>query len=222
MINASRPDMPKGSSDVSIVLPEGESEAEALARVVMGPGIRHAAIARAFAEGSLNPGSVPDLSEAVAHLSALMDQAQTGDTTNAARILTAQAATLDAMFVELARRAILNLAEFPEAADRYMRLALKAQDRCRGTLEALAAMNQTREHRHVHVADGGQALIADEFHHYVGEPPNGKSAEPPHEAPAAYPRPSSAMRREGQEPSGRPMPSPGSARPNPLPGARLR
>ena len=39
-----------------------------------------------------------------------------------------------------ARRSGLNMGEYIEASERYMRLALKAQAQCRATIEALAAM----------------------------------------------------------------------------------
>jgi hypothetical protein len=47
---------------------------------------------------------------------------------------------LDAIFASLARRAQMNMGEYMNAADRYMRLALKAQGQCRATLETLAAI----------------------------------------------------------------------------------
>ena len=88
--------------------------------------------------------------------------------TMATRILASQATSLDAMFTELARRASVNMAEYPQAMERYMRLAFKAQSASRSTLEALARLHQPREQtvRHVHVNDGGQAVIADQFHHH--------------------------------------------------------
>lgn len=53
-------------------------------------------------------------------------------------MLTAQAAALHAMFLELARRSGANMGEYIQTAETYMRLALKAQAQCRATLEALA------------------------------------------------------------------------------------
>ncbi len=42
------------------------------------------------------------------------------------------------MFLELARRSGANMGEYIQAAEAYMRLALKAQAQCRATLETLA------------------------------------------------------------------------------------
>jgi hypothetical protein len=47
---------------------------------------------------------------------------------------------VDAIFASLARRAQMNMGEYMNAVDRYMRLALKAQGQCRATLETLAAI----------------------------------------------------------------------------------
>ena len=55
-------------------------------------------------------------------------------------MLVAQAVTLNAIFTELGRRAALNMGEYPDATDRYMRLGLRAQSKCRATLETLAEM----------------------------------------------------------------------------------
>lgn len=63
-----------------------------------------------------------------------------GDLTDAEGILMGQAIALNTVFSELARRAALNMGEYLEAADKYMRLALKAQGQCRTTLETLAAI----------------------------------------------------------------------------------
>ena len=54
-------------------------------------------------------------------------------------MLVAQADALNAIFTELARRSALNLGEYLEASEKYMRLALKAQAQCRTTIETLAA-----------------------------------------------------------------------------------
>ena len=71
------------------------------------------------------------------------------------------------------------MSEYLDAAERYGRLAMKAQGNCRATLEALAKLHQPREQtvRHVHVNEGGQAVVADQFHHHLGASENGKSVK---------------------------------------------
>jgi hypothetical protein len=83
-------------------------------------------------------------------------------------MLYAQAMTLDTVFTELLRRSCANLGEYPIAAERYMHTALKAQVASRSTVEALTRLHQQQTVKHVHVNDGGQAVIADEFHHHSG------------------------------------------------------
>jgi seryl-tRNA(Sec) selenium transferase len=91
------------------------------------------------------------------------------------------------MFTELARRAALNMGEYINAAERYGRLALKAQSNCRATLETLAKLHQPREKivKHVHVNEGGQAIVADVFHHHAGGHKNAESANQSHAAQTA-------------------------------------
>ena len=83
------------------------------------------------------------------------------------------------------------MGQYPDAADRYMRLSLKAQAACRSTLEALARLHQPREQtvKHVHVNEGGQAVVADHFHHQAGGKQNAKSNEQSHAATQAGERP---------------------------------
>ncbi len=86
------------------------------------------------------------------------------------------------MFTELARRATVNFGDYPLAAERYARLAFKAQANCRASLEALTKLHQPREQtvRHVHVNEGGQAVIADEIHHHGGKRENEKIGKQSH------------------------------------------
>ena len=62
------------------------------------------------------------------------------DLTGCEQLLTAQTVALNTIFAEMARRSALNLGEYLDASERYMRLALKAQGQCRATTETLAAM----------------------------------------------------------------------------------
>ena len=63
-----------------------------------------------------------------------------GDLKEVEAVLISQATALNTIFAELARRAALNMGEYLDAADKYMRLALKAQGQCRSTLETLATV----------------------------------------------------------------------------------
>ena len=112
-------------------------DATLIARAALRPTVNAAVTARVFLS-NLHPDL--DLSELVTELSNQCAKASGGDLSRAEGMLTAQSHTLDAMFGSLARRAHANLREYPDAAERYMRLALKAQSQCRATLETLATI----------------------------------------------------------------------------------
>lgn len=157
-----------------------ETGAKAVARKVLDPGFRHAITAASFG-GKVLGDTIehPGLMDYVNHVMTMGDNAEAGDLALASRLLASQAITLDAMFTELARRAAINMGEYMDAGEKYGRLAFKAQSNCRTTLEALAKLHQPREQtvRHVHVNEGGQAVIADQFHNHTGAAENGKSGE---------------------------------------------
>ncbi len=162
--------LPKPSKSVNIQQAEDETDGQALARNLLEPHLRHGATAMAFASPVLSKNvEKPGIGDYVDHLDNACKKAEQGDLSLASRMLASQAMTLDAMFTEFGRRAALNVGEYPQAADRYAKLALKAQTNCRSALEALAKLHQPREQtvRHVQVSEGGQAVIADQFHHHA-------------------------------------------------------
>lgn len=93
-------------------------------------------------------------------------------------MLTAQAAALNAMFLELARRSGANMGEYIQAAETYMRLALKAQAQCRATLETLANIKNPPVvyARQANIANGPQQV-----NNSVGTSPASNEASPPNE-----------------------------------------
>lgn len=159
-----------GKHEMQLKQREGETKGQTLARTLIDPKARHASLSSVYAGQVF--GDDPNLSvtDTAALLEAELGKAAGGDMTLASRILTSQAVSLDAIFTELARRSAQNMGQYPEAMERYMRLALKAQSASRSTLEALARLRQPREQtvRHVHVNSGGQAVVADQFHHHAG------------------------------------------------------
>ena len=75
------------------------------------------------------------------------------------QMLNAQCNTLNTSFAELCRRAALNMGEYPDAMERYLRLALKAQSQCRATVETLATIkNPPVFTRQVNIAHGPQQV----------------------------------------------------------------
>jgi len=77
-------------------------------------------------------------------LSKQIDRVNKGDMGRPEAMLMAQAHTLDSLFVELVNRSRLNMGEYFNAADKYMRLALKAQSQCRTTLETLSEIKNPK------------------------------------------------------------------------------
>ena len=156
-----------------------ENVGRTFARIILDPQTRNANIAMSFGSQVFGDKHRPDIMESSAVLAEEILKAGKGDLSLASRIYTSQALSLDALFTDLARRSGNNMGQYPDAADRYMRLALKAQSACRSTLEALAKLHLPREQtvRHVHVNEGGQAVIADQFHHHAGAVENGKSVK---------------------------------------------
>lgn len=114
-----------------------QTEAAQIAAMALGSVAANAMTARTYASGAF--GTL-DVTECVMTLKKRVDTTHGGDLKHAETTLTAQAATLDAIFNEMARRAALNMGEYLDATERYMRLALKAQGQCRATLETLAAI----------------------------------------------------------------------------------
>lgn len=155
---------------------EGLSDAEIKAMAAVAPVIRHAAVAKGFTDqffADRGEVGVFDVAEA---LRVMCDKARNGSEDLTADILLSQAVTLDATFTDMLRRASRNFGEYPEAAERYMRMAMKAQSNCRVTLEALTKVQRGGEQivKHVHVDNrGGQAVIAETINSGGGQP-NGR------------------------------------------------
>ena len=191
MANRKKPDGGmKPNNALTVEQTTEETGAQAMARKVLDPGFRHAVTASSFA-GKVLGNSIehPGLMDYVDHVLKVGGKAESGDLAIASRLLASQAITLDSMFTELARRAALNMSEYVNAAERYGRLALKAQSNCRATLETLAKLHQPREQtvRHVHVNEGGQAVVADHFHNHAGGSENAKSSNQCHATGTAGP-----------------------------------
>ena len=169
---------PAGSKAVMIDAHQGETEAQTMGRALIEPYFRHGVVAHAVLGKML--GTVPGNAQLHDFGRAMQVKAKATGEGNMAlpsEILTTQALTLDALFTEFARRATNNMGDYVQSAERYGRLAFKAQSNCRATLEALAKLHQPREQtvKHVHVNEGGQAVVADHIHQHTGGRENAKS-----------------------------------------------
>ncbi len=97
-----------------------------------------------------------------------------------------------------------NLGQYPDVVERYLRLALRAQSNCRTTVEALSKLHQPREQtvRHVHVNEGGQAVVAEHFHTHSEGAQNAKSDKQSHATRTAAESPALL----GEDPQGAGVP----------------
>lgn len=100
----------------------------------MNPSLRGALTAREFGSGSTDQ---LDIVESYNEMERQIQRVHDGDLSNVEAMLTAQAVALDGVFNELASRAAANFGARMDAAETYLRLALKAQSQCRATLETL-------------------------------------------------------------------------------------
>jgi hypothetical protein len=216
---AKRPKKSNPPTTLVIKQPADETNDQAMARVLLGPGFRHGLTASAFAGKALgNSPELPGITEYAQYVEATGEKVERGDLAIASRILAAQAITLDSMFTEFARRAALNMGQYIDATERFGRLVMKAQSNCRSALEALAKLHQPREQtvRHVHVNEGGQAIVADQFHHHTGATENDKTVKQSHAARAT----GECATLPCQDPVREEVPIPGREREAPMPNAR--
>ena len=112
-------------------------------------------------------GSAVEQSDLTLHemsraVSARADEVMAGNLAGLERRLAVQAGSLDTLFNQLADRALMNMGQghYLEAADKYMRLALKAQAQCRATIEAIHQMhNPVTIIKQTNIAQGHQQVV---------------------------------------------------------------
>jgi len=135
---------------------EGESENDALARTMLNPHVQAGASLSLLAQGPF-PGL--GLSELVEALEGTSGAIKKGDLDQLEETLVAQATVLDAIFSQLAQRAIKNLGHYVNTAEIYMKLALRAQSQSRATIESLVSMKRPPELiKQTNIAHGHQQV----------------------------------------------------------------
>lgn len=114
-----------------------------------------------FSKASFGELSLTDM---VASLAEEGGRINKGDMSGAEKLLTAQALALNAIFTELTRRAALNMGEYMDATETYLRLGMKAQSQCRATLETLAVIkNPPVFAKQANIAHGPQQVNNGSF-----------------------------------------------------------
>jgi hypothetical protein len=166
------------SPRIKVTAIAGRTPEYALVQTEIDPEIRHASLSL-NASGELFGGDAADVMSMAEVLKDVSGLAALQDMTFISRTLSAQACSLDALFTQMVRRAHMNLGQYPDAADRYLRLAMKAQAQSRSTMESLVRMHQPREQtvRHIHVGPDGRAVFIENLHGGLG---NARFDERPH------------------------------------------
>ena len=156
-VKQSNSPLKKNPSVLRILQKPTESVADAVAHTVTRPTVQAATTLmnynKDFGEIAINT--------LVSDLETECKLIRNGDLARAEMILMAQAQTLDSIFNNLARRAALNIGEYINATDTYLRLALRAQAQCRATLETLAIIKNPQPVafvRQANIAHGPQQV----------------------------------------------------------------
>ena len=106
------------------------------AHLVTGGLLNNAVVVTEFSKSYM--GEDVSLTHCMEALRQKTDALHDNDMKPVETLLMSQALALDTMFAALARRASATMDQHLDAADKFMRLALKAQSQCRTTLETLA------------------------------------------------------------------------------------
>lgn len=198
--SASKPD-----NSLNVTAEAAGAEHKATARALVVPDFRHGQTVAQLLQPNLGDAKfAPGMGDYADAITEQANMAAKGDLRFASRMLAAQAMTLDNIFTEMTRRMALNMGHYLGATETYARIALKAQAGSRAALAELAKLHQPREQtvRHVHVNEGGQAVIADQFHHHTGGHENGQTDKQPHATGTG------AMIEQTQDASIAPLPDP--------------
>ena len=154
---------------IEVACREDEDPTLVTTRILISPGLTNASITATFAKGQF--GRELDLPTAVTALVEITKRVRSNDMTDVEATLICQATSLNSMFCELSRRAALNMGEYIEASERYMRMALKAQNQCRMTLETLSTIKNPPViyAKQTNISNGPQQV---NNHPHVGENQN--------------------------------------------------
>lgn len=129
----------KTEKPLKIGVKEVQDPDTARAKHYVGPHLINANAARHFGKGSFG-SDIGQFSFAAA-LVEIANRVISNDLEEVERMLISQSVVLNVMFGELSRRSAENLnggSEYHFAAESYFKMALKAQNQCRMTLETLS------------------------------------------------------------------------------------
>lgn len=143
-------------SSIEVAVAPGSTEedfAKAVARTLTRPAVTAASVIENWQKDTHDVNVLAD------ELSKQIDAVNGGDLRRAEALLIAQAHTLDNIFSNLARRATNQ--EYLKQWEAYMRMAMKAQNQCRMTLETLATIKNPPVvfAKQANINNGGQQQV---------------------------------------------------------------
>lgn len=112
--------------------PEPKPEALAVAAMALRPSANAAAVVHEYGK----PFGEQDMGALAEELAASIEQVQDGNMKRCEAMLVGQAHALQAIFMNFSRRALAQ--EYQKNLESFFRMAMKAQNQCRMTLETLA------------------------------------------------------------------------------------
>jgi len=112
-----------------------KEKAENASKLALKPSVNGAAVVEAYSKGSYGE---TDIDVLIDELRTQFDKVENGDLHYCEAMLVGQANALQAIFVSLARRAVNQ--QYLNQYETYLRLALRAQNQSRMTLETLATI----------------------------------------------------------------------------------
>jgi len=152
----------QSAATAPIEMKDARQTREDAAALIINPACTAAITLEAIRRGSDVNGTKLDTQSLVDALSNVVRNVHGGSMRRAETMLVAQAHTLDTLFHSLAAKSAANSeAGYLEAADRYMRLALRAQNQARATLETLAVVKNPPQPtfvRQANIAHGPQQV----------------------------------------------------------------
>jgi hypothetical protein len=185
-----KPPAAPGDGALRIGAAPGETAEEVAARIALHPAIQNAFIAKVFAEGKVpeQGNKITGPLDMNACAESMVQKIETLDGKTPMRVgeqmLLAQAEALQAVFYEMMRRAALNMGQYIEPTEIYMRLGLKAQSQCRATIETLGELKNPRpiylNPKQVNNVAGNQQVNSSEGPQQVnnGTPASADAASP--------------------------------------------
>lgn len=128
-----------------------ETKSQRMARVILTPEIVNAAVVM-----GCTTFEDMDINDVVAELRRQTAAINQGDLTRAENMLLTQANSLEALFAKLASKALVQ--DRTDNMDRLLRLALKAQNQSRATLQTLAELKMPKQVAFVRQANIGNQV----------------------------------------------------------------